>query len=300
MTSDAKIGLLLGLVFIFIIAFIINGLPSLNRDGNSNELTTNMVNSHNNAGGIGAKERRVITQIRPVVRKVAQEPQGETLQKKVEGGTGVERTAAVDNDLRTRFTGQLPEVTQGANAAPGAGESSIVVKAASVVEATKSPEAKKNTAGFARYYVVSEGDNLSSIAKKFYGSKEGNRQVNIDRIFAANRKVLRSCNEIRVGQKLLIPPLTQAAKNSGRLEKVYARGESAEMNAVVKKSLPVVGQGAKKGKVCVVNEGDSLWSIAAERLSNGSRYGEIAKLNSDILGDKDRLVVGMRLKMPAK
>ena len=29
MTSDAKIGLLLGLVFIFVIAFIINGLPNL-------------------------------------------------------------------------------------------------------------------------------------------------------------------------------------------------------------------------------------------------------------------------------
>ena len=29
MTSDAKIGLLLGLVFIFVIAFVINGLPSL-------------------------------------------------------------------------------------------------------------------------------------------------------------------------------------------------------------------------------------------------------------------------------
>ena len=29
MTSDAKIGLLLGLIFIFVIAFVINGLPSL-------------------------------------------------------------------------------------------------------------------------------------------------------------------------------------------------------------------------------------------------------------------------------
>ena len=29
MTSDAKIGLLLGLVFIFVIAFVINGLPNL-------------------------------------------------------------------------------------------------------------------------------------------------------------------------------------------------------------------------------------------------------------------------------
>ena len=37
MTSDAKIGLLLGLVFIFIIAFVINGLPRFRNATDSNE-----------------------------------------------------------------------------------------------------------------------------------------------------------------------------------------------------------------------------------------------------------------------
>jgi len=41
MTSDAKIGLLLGLVFIFIIAFVINGLPRLRHEPESNQLTIN-------------------------------------------------------------------------------------------------------------------------------------------------------------------------------------------------------------------------------------------------------------------
>ena len=58
MTSDAKIGLLLGLVFIFIIAFIINGLPSFHRDKDNNELTTKMVGLQNNPPGLGAKERK--------------------------------------------------------------------------------------------------------------------------------------------------------------------------------------------------------------------------------------------------
>jgi len=43
MTSDAKIGLLLGLVFIFVIAFIINGLPNLKPQTSKGEVTTNMV-----------------------------------------------------------------------------------------------------------------------------------------------------------------------------------------------------------------------------------------------------------------
>ena len=43
MTSDAKIGLLLGLVLIFVIAFILNGLPNLRGHEDSNALTTEMM-----------------------------------------------------------------------------------------------------------------------------------------------------------------------------------------------------------------------------------------------------------------
>ena len=56
MTSDAKVGLLLGLFFIFVIAFIINGLPRFRSDTNNNELTT-MANSPNDSY-IGSNERR--------------------------------------------------------------------------------------------------------------------------------------------------------------------------------------------------------------------------------------------------
>jgi hypothetical protein len=52
MTSDAKIGLLLGLVFIFVIAFIINGLPNFRDDTDNNELTTNMVSRQNDPLGL--------------------------------------------------------------------------------------------------------------------------------------------------------------------------------------------------------------------------------------------------------
>ena len=48
MTSDAKIGLLLGLVFIFVIAFIINGLPNF---GNRSQAeATPMINQDENFG----------------------------------------------------------------------------------------------------------------------------------------------------------------------------------------------------------------------------------------------------------
>ena len=59
MTSDAKVGLLLGLVFIFIIAFLINGLPRFRSENNS-ELTTTMFNSQYDDFGLGGKERKAI------------------------------------------------------------------------------------------------------------------------------------------------------------------------------------------------------------------------------------------------
>jgi hypothetical protein len=62
MTSDAKVGLLLGLFFIFVIAFIINGLPRFRSDTNSNELTT-MANSPNDSY-IGFKEGKVSKKLR--------------------------------------------------------------------------------------------------------------------------------------------------------------------------------------------------------------------------------------------
>nr|MBC8217755.1 hypothetical protein [Planctomycetota bacterium] len=59
MTSDAKIGLLLGLIFIFVIAFIINGLPSFRNATNNSELTTNMFSSQHENWVIGTNERKV-------------------------------------------------------------------------------------------------------------------------------------------------------------------------------------------------------------------------------------------------
>ena len=51
-------------------------------------------------------------------------------------------------------------------------------------------------------YVVQKGDSLYSISRKFYGDSS-----HIDRIYQANRDVMRSKNSLQVGQALKIPPL---------------------------------------------------------------------------------------------
>jgi tetratricopeptide (TPR) repeat protein len=47
-----------------------------------------------------------------------------------------------------------------------------------------------------------------------------------------------------------------------------------------------------------VRAGQSLWSIAAERLGDGNRYIEILKLNPELRGDPARILPGQALKLP--
>jgi len=53
---------------------------------------------------------------------------------------------------------------------------------------------------YTQTYVVKAGDSLSKIAKQYYGDASL-----YDKIFQANRDVLKDPNKIQVGQKLRIP-----------------------------------------------------------------------------------------------
>jgi len=268
MTSDAKIGLLLGLVFIFIIAFIINGLPRFRSNTNNNELTTNMVNSQNDPIGIAAKERKaqgVFNRAQRVKRERADEAQ-----------------TSSDNQEKIRYQ------------VPLSGDDSVMESANDKARINEPSPVKPD---LPKIYVVSEGDNLAIIAQKFYGHEKGNKKMTVDRIFEANRKLLKSPDEIYVGQKLTIPLLKDKADSvfSGSLfEKV--KSISRKLTSADTPKTPR----AKRNRQYVVREGDSLWQIAAEQLGDGTRYEEISELNTDILEDEDYLPVGTQLRMPAR
>ncbi len=59
-------------------------------------------------------------------------------------------------------------------------------------------------------YVVQQGDALSKISQKVYGSS---RHANI--IYEANRDAMKNPNSLRVGQKLRIPPKPADKSNAG-------------------------------------------------------------------------------------
>ncbi|MBA7658163.1 hypothetical protein ES703_66111 [subsurface metagenome] len=161
-------------------------------------------------------------------------------------------------------------------------------------------EVKPSKPSLPKFYVVVDGDNLAVIAKKFYGDEEGNKTINVTRIFQANCKLLESPDEIYVGQKLIIPPLSASAADKSKTENTFSATIFEKVKSIGKRHLSSDGRKAKQIRWYVVREDDSLWRIAADQLGDGSRYKEIAELNADIVDDEDFVPVGMRLKMPAR
>jgi len=279
MTSDAKIGLLLGLVFIFIIAFMINGLPSFRKNTNTNELTTSMVGSQNNPPAFGAKEREVINRGKQVEKQPLK----------------VQSPPMVNQNIR--FKTPLPKSTSVVERTGGV-KSRAPAQPLPAVKKKEIRKAEPSKPTLPKLYVVNKGESLTVIAKKLYGSE--NEGINIDRIFEANRGFLKSPDEIYEGQKLIIPPLGALASDESKVSSVLAGSMQEKVKSIGKRDLSADGRGAKRSRRYVVRQGDSLWRIAAEQLGNGNRYSEIAKLNADVLDDEDSLDIGMRLEMPAR
>ena len=322
MTSDAKIGLLLGLVFIFVIAFVINGLPRFRSTTNGSELTTNMVSSENDPLGIGEKEREVQNFIDwPQPPAEDQQTQTDTAPPSSEEDTDVRFQINLPENISYPPVVETAEEPEPAPIEPEEPEPATSTEPTLVhlfdppapqppaeekIEIDKPPRPVKPVSP--KVYVVGDGDNLAKIAQKLYGAEQGNKRVNIMRIFELNRGVLTSPDDLQIGQKLIIPPLVISQDKKKKLEtagsgSIFETVESIGRKLLqpqTQKTAPERPKVPSSGKQYVVQEGDSLWQIAAKQLGNGSRYKEIAKLNADILEDENNLSVGTALRIPSR
>lgn len=283
MSSEAKIGLLVGLVFIFLIAFIINGIPVFHKNTDNNKLSTNMVSHENTPPGLAAKERRI--------------------QQAFESAAPVEQTRlasktqpAENNSLSAMALSPPPSTLAATNLSETAETVSAQPLIASSAEKTDN-KVKPSEPASPAVYVVADGDNLGTIAKKVYGCSEKN---NIIRLFQANRSTLKSPDEIYVGQKLVIPSLPGSQPGKNKLEKLSGPTLLGKVESISQKDAATDSRQAEKNSSYIVQQGDSLWQIAAKQLGDGSRYQEIVELNTDILENEDSLAVGMCLKLPKR
>ncbi len=334
MTSDAKIGLLLGLVFIFVIAFIINGLPNLRPQTTRGEATTVMNPTEENIGvadnaqkgeetlqwkdllgqqepeqsvakTAAAAESKPIAEApqtanNPDIRSVL--PSIGSILERFATGMQKDQTSTVSLDVPKPAVGPSP-VAQSQSPKQEPTPVQTIMKSAEAATATAParPANALRTAGL-KVYVVGEGENLASVAKKAYGPEEGNRIANINRIFEANKDILKSPHEVAAGQKLIIPPALpplnpkpEDVLSKALFEKVDTIGKQATAKVPPKAQPPV-----PEGRWYVVQDGDNLWKIATSQLGSGTRWEEIRKLNADLLKNAEALDVGMRIRLPAK
>jgi nucleoid-associated protein YgaU len=323
MTSDAKIGLLLGLVFIFIIAFIINGLPNFHKHKDSNELTTNIVSINKDSSpGIGAKERQAMTNYQSPLpkRTVAVEETAKSAETKSAVPAAPEQVAA------KMVTAQPPAAENSSEISEQPEAVKPPLSQTETVQAPAKPEPPKSDVQpvSGKTYTVVAGDSLAGISKKFYGAQEGAKITNINKIYEANKETIQSPASIEVGQKLIIPQLAATAPAKSKLESilpasVFKKVESigqrhieadsktksadakAEPKTAAKKPSLANIEKTEQFRHYVVRANDNPWRIAAEQLGDGNRYREIAKLNADVLAkNNNKLSVGMTLKLPPK
>lgn len=351
MTSDAKIGLLLGLVFIFVIAFIINGLPNFGSHPQSSNASQVTPFDSDNLGDLvgetgSANERLSLqdimgqspTEETPIAEDPALEiPESEMAASVADAGDednpyrgvwGLD-DIGIGSSISQVWGNVVHGLTESGNEAmrmqnpteesvPAVESSSADqstgttyrpasdrVQVSLGAEADRTPPPAQKAAGKSllnRTYTVKEGETLATVAKNVYGSEEGNRLVNIKRIFSANALLLNSPDEIYAGQTLIIPPLPESQPSAEGETPNPTLSESLfeKVEAVGRRNLPNTPEPKQEGRSYTVQEGDSLWKIASAQLGSGARCDEIAKMNVDVLKNKNTLSIGMKLRLPSK
>jgi nucleoid-associated protein YgaU len=371
MTSDAKIGLLLGLIFIFVIAFIINGLPNLRPQPTKGEaIPGNAMPTHDEILGVAdttqkaqdklngwsdlpdtqteeargpvtvttsveqmttpkAEQTAVADDAKDGVRSVLPMPSTDGIEKLTKGLEGIVQTLtqASGPAAHQETTEPAPSVDvakQQPKTEPKVDVKPERTQVADAVDTAKTTKtAKAASTGAVKTYTVVDGDTLGSVAKKVYGVEEGNRIINNQRIFEANRNILKTPNDLAVGQELVIPP---PARPKPKPETVLPKSLFEKVEAIGKRQVPApektepAKQASLKTEIAkqttakrepakpaataerwyTVQDGDNLWKIASTQLGSGTRYEEIVKLNGDTLKDGIKLDVGTRLRLPSQ
>jgi nucleoid-associated protein YgaU len=154
-------------------------------------------------------------------------------------------------------------------------------------------------------YDVQPNDSYWTISERVYGSGAYFRAL-------AEQNRGRAARPDRLAPGLVIstPPVAQLEKDYPDLcprpnhrETVRNRAESSPARGYPARGYPAASMAgtAGGGRTYIVQEGDTLSSIARNELGKVSRWAEIHQLNREVLGrDYDYLTPGMRLVLPIR
>ncbi len=246
MTTDAKVGLLLGLVFIVIIAFVINGLPDfVGKFKDKPAVVETAVTTQ--TGGNLVIEPAVVDVARslqqgrtnnlryvdsPSESDAAESLSGESQTTENVAGAAESQNTLATSDSQANATLAQPQTQEGQPQAellsPQLTQTQRAAQTTvSQVETAVTPQPKTAAVQTAtisgKTHIVTEGESLASIAKKYYGPEFGNQRAIIEAIYKANKSVLDSPNKVRIGDKLIIPTLAQEQKKPAVEEKTESK-----------------------------------------------------------------------------
>ena len=144
-------------------------------------------------------------------------------------------------------------------------------------------------------YEVQPNDNYYLISQKVYGTPAYFRAL-----AEQNRGKAARPDRLTPGLVIATPPVAQLEQAYPDLCPKPERRETIRNRAAAAATISNVSY-AGGGRTYVVQEGDTLSSIARNELGKVSRWAEIYALNRDVLGrDYDYLSPGMRLILPGK
>ena len=230
--------------------------------------------------------------------------------------------------------GQQPEQTASANGAtPPAGNSTLEQVANSMNEplvpvgqtnnATQQQTNAQQPANAAvvagKQYKAQAGDSLSKMAARFYGtSNKSTQQILLD----ANPALKQNPNMIVVGKTYIVPPAPApapggAAASAGAAATSVAPAPAQAIpmpnvprlaeNVNIVHEQPSAQQQPANAPIAstpaytyTVKDGDTLRKIASSQLGTTDAVSAILELNKDKIKNANTIVVGMKLRLPAK
>jgi hypothetical protein len=137
--------------------------------------------------------------------------------------------------------------------------SAVIIEPAETPQLPAPAAPRTGRVDHAAHHVVRAGDDLWSLAERYYGDGRDWRKI-----AAANPTLLTGGpDRLQVGWRLRIPDLDQDVPGGGR--------------------------------IITVRRGDTLSSLAERELGSSARWTDIFRVNRALLSDPDELAVGMRL-----
>lgn len=140
-------------------------------------------------------------------------------------------------------------------------------------------------------HTVVAGDTLSKIARQYYASSS--HKV-IDAIFGANRAILPSPDRLLVGMTLSLPHIDGLSRLASTRTGAADIPPARSTQGTARSSGKLVSS-----KWYQIQKNDRYVSIARTELGDGSRWKEIHELNKDRFPDPGKIQWGVRIRLPA-